>query len=70
MKIADLEKGIASLEYKLIDRQLWYCRVVDCIYCKHPTIQREIKLEGSEDALECLNCGKIWHKDQTIVEYK
>uniref|UniRef100_A0A6M3LH63 Uncharacterized protein n=1 Tax=viral metagenome TaxID=1070528 RepID=A0A6M3LH63_9ZZZZ len=69
LTLKDLERRIASLELKLINAGLWYCKTVDCIYCKKETIQKEVMLEKSEPALLCLNCGKIWHKDQKIVEY-
>lgn len=55
----------------LINSQLWYCSVRACQYCNHPTMQQSIRLQGErEDAHTCLNCGKIWHLDQNIVEYK
>ena len=55
----------------LINSGLWYCSIRECQNCGHQTLQESIRLEGEKEvAFTCLNCGKIWHLDQKIVEYK
>ena len=71
VEIKQLRARIDDSFRHLLDSRLIYCSVCECPNCEHQTMQQSIRLQGeSEDAHTCLNCGKIWHKEQKIVEYK